>query len=83
MNQALVVSIISFVITISIFLSNVIFKTGHHAARLEALESWRSDIRKDMHEISDSLEKVNNTIEKLATLIEERTERRTFARKEP
>ncbi len=35
-----------------------------------------------MHEISDNLEKVSQNMERLATLIEERTDRRVFVRKE-
>jgi len=67
-------------LTLAIFVSHVIFKLGHHSARLEELEKWRASIRDDMHEISDKLEEVNRSMEKLATLIEERTERRKEVR---
>ena len=64
------------ILTFSIFLSNVIYKTGHLSARVEELERWRIDIRKDLHEVSDKLEEMNRTLKELAVLIQERTERR-------
>lgn len=63
-----------------IFLAGVIYKMGHHAARLEALELWRVNIRTDMHDISENIERMSNHLASLATLIEERTERRDFKR---
>ncbi len=74
--NALTVAELSLVITFSIFLSNVIFKTGHIAARVEELEKWRGSIRDDMHEISDKIATVNESLKELKTVIEERTERR-------
>ena len=75
-----IIGIFGLIISFAIFVSQVIFKLGHHAARLEELEKWRGSIREDMHEISDKLEQVNKNMEKLTTLLEERTERRTFTR---
>jgi transcription antitermination factor NusA-like protein len=73
-------AIIGILLTFSIFLSNVIYRAGQLSSRVDELERWRIDIRKDMHEISDQLEKANNTLKYLTTLIEERTEKRTFPR---
>ncbi len=71
-----VIAILSLVITFSIFLSHVIFKTGHISARVEELEKWRGSIRDDMHEISDKIDVMNQSLKGLSTLIEERTEKR-------
>jgi hypothetical protein len=68
------------ILSFSVFVATVIFKLGHHSARLEELEKWRGSIRDDMHEISDRLERVCQNMEKLTTLIEERTERRILPR---
>jgi len=61
-------------------LAGMFFQMGKHSARIEALEKWREGIRKDMHEISDKLGEVVVELERLATLIEERTERRSATR---
>jgi hypothetical protein len=71
---------ISLLITFSIFLSHVIYRTGHIAARVEALERWRGSVRTDMHEISEKLEVISVEMRGLRTLIEERTDRRFFDR---
>lgn len=68
------------ILTFSVFLANVIYKTGHLSARVEELERWRSDVRKDLHEVSDKLEDVGNELHRLSTLIEERTDRRFYPR---
>lgn len=69
-------TLIGIALTACIFLANVIFRTGHLAARVEELERWRTDIRRDMHEISDKLEGMGNILKELKIVIEERTERR-------
>ena len=67
-------------LTFSIFLANVIYKTGHLSARVEELERWRGTIRQDMHEISEVLTELSKKISALTILIEERTERRDVKR---
>jgi hypothetical protein len=57
-----------------------LFRVGHLSARVEALEAWRINMRQDLHEISDKLEFMSNQMLGLQTLIEERTEKRRFAR---
>ncbi len=52
------------------------YRLGHQSARVEALERWRVDIRNDMHEISDKLTEMTEAMQRLSTLISERTERR-------
>ena len=69
-------TIVGILLTLSIFLANVVFRMGHIAARVEGLETWRTHIRTDMHEISDKLEEMNTYLKYLATLMAERTERR-------
>lgn len=68
------------ILTFAIFIVNITYKAGQLSARVDELERWRLDIRKDMHEISDSLETANITLKYLAALIEERTDRRSFPR---
>lgn len=63
-------------LSFSVFLSTVIFRMGHLTARVEALEKWRWTMRDDMREISEILTNMKSEFERLATLIEERTERR-------
>jgi hypothetical protein len=72
-------AILGILLTLAIFLANVIFRTGHLSARVEELEKWRINMRQDMHEISDNLIEVKSGLKELKTLIEERTERRNFA----
>jgi len=69
-------------ITLALFLAGVIFKMGHHSARLESLEEWRRNIRLDMHEISEKLDGLTKDIDNVKTLIEERTERRLIPRQQ-
>ena len=77
---ATLIGVLGVLVTITIFLATAIFQlgrqSGHHGARLEALEAWRGTIRQDMHEISDNLKSVGEELQRLSTLIEERTERR-------
>ncbi len=67
-------------VTVVLFVVGVVYGMGKHSARLESLEKWREGIRIDMHEISDKLEILANAVEKVKTLIEERTERRLVMR---
>ena len=76
----MIYSVIGSLVTLGLFLAGVIYKMGHHSARLESLEEWRSNIRLDMHEISDKLEAISTQVSGLATLIQERTRRRTDVR---
>lgn len=75
-----VFAILGSTITLGIFVAGVIYKMGHHAARLESLESWRANVRLDMHEISDKLDLLSNQMVNLTTLVEERTDRRVNKR---
>ncbi len=68
-------ALIGAMLTLAIFMAGVVFRMGHQAARIEALENWRGSIRQDMHEISAELGGVKETLERLTTLIEERTQR--------
>ena len=79
-GNAALYTLIGTLLTFAIFMANVIYRTGHLSARVEELERWRIDIRKDMHEISDKLEDVTTALRHLTTLIEERTDRRLVAR---
>ena len=67
-------------LSFSVFLATVIFRMGQLSARVDALEKWRWTMRDDMREISDILTKMKAEFERLTTLIEERTERRTLPR---
>lgn len=71
---------IGLLITFSTLLANALYKSGHLSARVEELEHWRSNMRADMHEISDKLEAMTNTLHALHTIIEERTEKRSHPR---
>ncbi len=83
------------VLTAAIFMFGVIFRMGQQDARIEALEKhdgadhearlvqleeWRSNIRIDMHEISDLIHGVDKKLTTLTALVEERTERREQGR---
>lgn len=63
-------------VTVAILMGNIIFRMGHQHARIEELERWRGDIRKDMHEISDGMEAMKIEFQRLSTVIEERARRR-------
>lgn len=75
-----VIGVIGVLLTFIIFMAGVIYKTGHLAARVEELERWRINIRQDFHEVSEELQEVNKNLMHLATVIEERTERRVMPR---
>jgi hypothetical protein len=59
-------------ITLAMFLSGVIFKMGQHSARLESLETWRTNIRLDMHEISDKLEEISMQVARITVMLDRR-----------
>jgi len=67
--------LIGTVATLSICVIGVVFRVGHHTARIEELEKWRGSIRQDMHDISDRIGAVGEELKRLSTLIEERTSR--------
>ena len=68
----MVPALIGATVTLALFLMGVIFKMGHHSARLESLEAWRNNIRLDMHEISDELKAISLQIARLTTMVERR-----------
>lgn len=80
MQNPLLWTIIGILLSFSVFLANVIFKMGRMDARVESLEAWRLTIRQDMHEISAILTNMTKELGRLATLIEERTDRRIVPR---
>lgn len=59
-------------VTLAIFLSGVIFKMGQHSARLESLETWRTNIRLDMHEISDKLQEISTQVTTITVMLDRR-----------
>lgn len=69
-------AILSVSVTILIGIVGLFFRAGHLSARVEELERWRIGIRQDMHEISDTLERIRVELKNLETLIVERTDRR-------
>lgn len=73
-----IVAVLGLILTFSTSIVIISFRIGHISARVEGLEAWRVTIRADMHEISDQLEKVGIELQKLSTLIMERTDRRSF-----
>lgn len=62
------------IVTIGIFVLSLFLKLyrmdGDHTARLVQLEIWRSNVRNDMHEISDRMEENSNQITKITTMLE-------------
>jgi hypothetical protein len=74
-SDAVLLALIGAIITLGIALTGVVFRMGHQTARIEALEIWRGSIREDMHEISDRIASMSESLERLSTLIEERTQR--------
>jgi len=76
MDYALLAS----VITIVLFFAGVIYGMGKHSSRLESLETWRVNVRNDMHEISEKLGELLTKVDKVTVLVEERTERRNEPR---
>ncbi len=70
------IAAVALLITFSTLLGNVLYRSGHLAARVEALETWRGNIRNDMHEISKELGILSGQVASLITVVEERTDRR-------
>ena len=60
------------IVTLSLFLLGVSFKMGDHSSRLRALEDWRVNMRKDMHEISDKLTDISNDMSAIKAILERR-----------
>lgn len=77
--MSLIPAILVVSVTILIAVIGLFFRFGHLSARVEELERWRTDMRKDMHEISDILESIRLQLKNLETLMLERTDRRPFA----
>jgi hypothetical protein len=67
-------------VTLAIFTGTAIFHMGRLSQRVHELEQWRIRQHHDMHEISEILTGVGAEIKRLATIIEERTERRVDPR---
>lgn len=80
MGNPVLWAIVGVLLTVVTLLGGVIFKMGHTSARVEALEAWKMTMREDMHEISEILTGVRGELKRLATLIEERTDRRASER---
>lgn len=70
------IAIASIGVTVSIFISQLIFKSGEQSARIKVLEDWRVSTRLDLHEVSDRMERIANEMIALKTMIDERTEKR-------
>lgn len=80
MQNPLLYTIIGLLLACTTFLSNVIFRAGQHSQRITELENWRSRVHNDLHEFSQILTKMTAEMGRLATLIEERTDRRYSVR---
>lgn len=78
---SVMVGIVMLLLAVGVQLATVTFKSGQNDARLKELERWRTDMRKDMHEISDRLQTISIQLSGVVTLIEERTDRRSFMRR--
>ncbi len=76
MSNPLIYTIIGILLTFTTLLSTVVFRAGQLTQRVAELERWRGTIREDMHEISDAMFAMSTELKRLATLLEERTERR-------
>jgi hypothetical protein len=70
------------IITLAIALGKIIYESGKQASRLDSLELWRTNVRGDMHEISNKIASIETGITGIKTIIEERTERRSVPRQE-
>lgn len=69
-------------VSLAIALGKIIFDSGRASARLDSLETWRNNVRNDMHEISEKITNIETGITSIKTIIEERTERRSIPRQE-
>jgi uncharacterized protein (DUF3084 family) len=69
-------SMFGVILAFSNSLRNLSFRAGRLDARVEQLETWRNSVRGDMHEVSEDLQKLTIEVQRLATVIEERTHRR-------
>jgi hypothetical protein len=77
---AAVAAVVGVILSFGAGLVHVTFRSGRLDARIEELEKWRTAVRGDMHEVSDELKALTLEVRKLATIIEERTERRVTFR---
>jgi len=79
MTMNVLLALAGSLVTLTLFVGTLVFRMGQQSARVEArvqeLERWRGSIRTDMHEISDALELVRIELQRLSTMIEERTSR--------
>lgn len=73
-------AILAVSVTVLLAVLGLFFRAGRIDARVESLESWRKDVRMDMHEISEMIETLGKQFTNLETLIRERTDRRYLPR---
>jgi hypothetical protein len=80
LSTPVIVALMGISVPLVIAVIHAAFKIGALSARVVSLETWRTGMRNDMHEVSDKLTDVVTKLEGLKTLVEERTERRTEKR---
>lgn len=74
---------ISIIGTLSaIFISTLVlfYNAGKVSARVESLESWRGNIRNDMHEISEDLEAIKISLSNLEVIMRDHKEAERLGR---
>lgn len=73
-------AILAVSVTVLLAVLGLFFRAGKIDARVESLELWRVNIRNDMRDISNILERNSKQLQNVETLLVERTERRTMPR---
>lgn len=75
-------AILAVCVTVLLAVFGLFFRAGRIDSRVESLELWRVNMRNDMRDISNMMEKIGKQITNIETLISERTERRALSREE-
>jgi len=75
MIPTIIGSTVSLTITVIVAVIKLSQWTGNINNRIESLENWRSNIRGDMHEISDKMDDLSKRITTIVTIVDERTAR--------
>lgn len=80
MTPIQIAAFIGAITPISIFVFGLVLKMGQMMQKIESLEEWRGNIRKDFWEVSEKIERLIVGQAELFRIVDERTDRRSVPR---
>ena len=61
-NPAVIIGVVSVTLTAAMFMAGVVYQLGRFAARLESLEGWRGDVKRDFDLIYALLRDIDHKV---------------------